>query len=174
MNIFNRIYRSTLGRIIAGLASVFSAPRSPGKDDLPEWAGMSLILGGRLFKLRRKQMAEAPALMIGDKKIARVQFTAADGGPANVDGAPVWSTSDSAVLGLTPASDGMSCVIEAKARGVAELGISADADLGQGIESLTGSVEVAVLGGKATGMVFSFEDVPAEEGAGGTDGAPSA
>lgn len=63
------------------------------------------------------------------------------GRPAAVDGVPVWASSDDTVLSVTPAADGMSAVVDTVAAGTARITVSADADLGAGVTTITGVSE---------------------------------
>jgi hypothetical protein len=63
------------------------------------------------------------------------------GNPAPVDGVPVWATSDATVVAVTAAADGMSAVAPGIAAGVARLTVTADADLGSGVQTITGVSE---------------------------------
>ena len=64
------------------------------------------------------------------------------GRPARVDGIPVWASSDETVLHIVPAGDGMSAVVHTVAPGgPARISISADADLGAGVQEITGVSE---------------------------------
>lgn len=65
----------------------------------------------------------------------------ARGEPAPVDGVPVWASSDETVLRVTPAADGMSAVVDTVAAGTARVTVSADADVGAGVVTLTGVSE---------------------------------
>ncbi len=67
--------------------------------------------------------------------------TNAAGQPANVDGVPVWASSDETVLTVVAGADGMSAVIDTVAPGTARVTVSADADLGAGTVPLTGVTE---------------------------------
>lgn len=58
--------------------------------------------------------------------------------PARVDGVPVWASSDETVITVVAAADGMSAVIDTVAPGTARVTVTADADLGAGVETLTG------------------------------------
>jgi hypothetical protein len=71
-----------------------------------------------------------------------LKVTDAKGRPAKVDGVPVWASSDATVLTVTPSADGMSAVVDTVAPGgPARITVSADADLGAGVISLTGVTE---------------------------------
>lgn len=87
-------------------------------------------------------------------------ITDAQGRPAAVDGVPVWASSDSTVLAVQPAADGMSAVVNPVAAGTARITVSADADLGAGVLEITGvSEDVNVTIGtahQATTMVLNL------------------
>lgn len=69
-------------------------------------------------------------------------ITNAAGQPAPVDGVPVWATSDATVISVVAAADGMSAVVAAVAPGgPARITVTADADLGAGVSTITGVSE---------------------------------
>lgn len=78
------------------------------------------------------------------------------GNPASLDGNPSWTVSDSAILTVTPATDGLSAVVEAVGPiGTAiQVTVSADADLGEGVRTITSVLEVNVVGGEANGFTI--------------------
>lgn len=79
------------------------------------------------------------------------------GNPAPVDGVPAWSASGDLVT-VTPATDGMSAVVRPNAAGAVgsvQVSVTADADLGEGIETITGVLDVDVVGGKAVSLATS-------------------
>jgi hypothetical protein len=83
----------------------------------------------------------------------------AHGNPAQIDGAPAWSVSDTALLAVNVAADGLSADIQAVgALGHAQVVVSADADLGEGIETISGILEVEIVAGRAVSLT-----VPAGE-----------
>jgi len=64
-------------------------------------------------------------------------FTTLAGDPATVDGAPVWVSSNPAVVDVVVSSDGMTGTINSVAVGVgAVVAVTADADLGEGVVPL--------------------------------------
>lgn len=95
--------------------------------------------------------------------VARLTFMDKKGRPAKVDGAPVWSVDRADILVLTPAADGMSCTITtpdtlpADPTLTAVVTAEADADLGEGVRSLTITGDVEVVGGEAGTAVMSFD-----------------
>ncbi|MES2146705.1 MAG: hypothetical protein V4491_02535 [Pseudomonadota bacterium] len=68
-------------------------------------------------------------------------ITKADGTAASVDGVPVWASSDATVLAVTPSADGMSAVVDTVAPGTGRITVTADADLGAGVKTITGVSE---------------------------------
>lgn len=73
-----------------------------------------------------------------------VAFKTAAGHQAVVDGVPVWST-DGDAIALDVAADGLSAVARAVADGDAVVTVAADADLGAGVQSITGSLAIRVV-----------------------------
>lgn len=78
------------------------------------------------------------------------------GQPASVDGTPEWLSDNTDVLALTPSPDGMSCdVVAVGIPGTAKVQVSADADLGAGVESLVGTLDVSVIAAPATAITLT-------------------
>ena len=71
------------------------------------------------------------------------------GKPAQVDGVPVWSSSDPAKVEVAASDDGLSCVAKALNNGTVQISVSADADLGDGIRALTGTLDLEIVSGEA-------------------------
>jgi hypothetical protein len=71
------------------------------------------------------------------------------GKPAQVDGVPVWSSSDPAKVEAVASDDGLSCVAKALNNGTVQIGVSADADLGDGVRTLTGTFDLEIVSGEA-------------------------
>ena len=79
-----------------------------------------------------------------------VAFVDARGNAAPVDGVPVWSVSDSTVLSIAPAADGMSAdIVAAGPLGASQVSVTADADLGSGNIPVVGTLDVTVVGSQA-------------------------
>lgn len=93
----------------------------------------------------------------------KVAFADKAGNAAAVDGAPVWTSSDETVLTVAAATDGLSAVATATGKlGTAQVSVSADADLGSGTTTLTGTLDVTVLAGSAVSAVVSA-DAPTDK-----------
>ena len=75
------------------------------------------------------------------------------GNPAQVDGVPEWSVSDSAMLTVVPSSDGLTAVVSTVGPiGTAQVTVTADADLGEGLVSISGVLDVTITGSQATSL----------------------
>lgn len=95
-----------------------------------------------------------------DQKFPSVALTItnAKGDPVPVDGVPVWASSDSTVLSVSPAADGMSADVETVAPGTARITVSADADTGTGVSTITGVSEdiIVTLGPSSQASILSL------------------
>lgn len=74
----------------------------------------------------------------------------AAGNPAHVDGVPLWSVSDPNVLSITTSDDGLSAtVVTLGPLGTSQVSVAADADLGAGVRTLTGILDIEVVAAEA-------------------------
>ncbi len=80
----------------------------------------------------------------------------AAGNPAPVDGVPTWSSSDESVLVLTVSDDGLSAEAETTGKlGTAQVNVSADADLGDGVKTIAGVLDIEVKASEAVTLDIS-------------------
>lgn len=105
--------------------------------------GKKIQLGGNMF------------LKINEKLPLSVSFADAQGNAAKVDGAPAWALSDASIGDLIVAADGMSAEFAPKAVGACKVQVNADADMGSGIKSILGELDVEVLALEAVSVVIS-------------------
>lgn len=85
------------------------------------------------------------------------------GHPAQVDGTPEWSTSNSAVCTVEPTADGLSALVKAAADlGTVQVSVTADADLGAGYVPISGVLDIEVVGGGAA-TVSIIAGTPTEQ-----------
>lgn len=95
-----------------------------------------------------------------DQVSASLVIKDANGNPAVVDGVPIWEVSDAEIIAVTVAPDGMSAVIAAQSKpGLAQVTVTVDADLGEGVKPIIGIGEVEVVGGEATVVELQFGPV---------------
>ncbi len=79
----------------------------------------------------------------------------AKGAPATVQN-PVWASTDATVLVVTvDATDPMKANAVAGLPGVAQVKVTADADLGDGVKEISATLDVSVIGGEATGFTIT-------------------
>ena len=78
--------------------------------------------------------------------------TTAAGNPATLDGAPVWTVASGDAT-LEVATDGLSAFLVSGAADVtSQIEITADADLGEGVVTLTDVVDLAVVAAQASAL----------------------
>lgn len=98
------------------------------------------------------------ALVLTDVQKVQLSIspTSAAGNPAPVDGVPVWASSDETVLVVTASEDGMSAeAVTTGKLGKAQVNVSADADLGEGVKTITGVLDVEVKVSEAVSLTVS-------------------
>ncbi len=97
-------------------------------------------------------------MQISDEQKIRIALSPKTkaGHVARVDGVPVWSVSDLAVLELQASEDGMSVVAVAKGLGKATVSVKADADLGEGVTTIEASGDIEVLAAQASTLGLEF------------------
>ena len=77
------------------------------------------------------------------------------GNPAELDSV-VFTSSDPSVATVdADPSDPNKALIKAVAAGTAQINVSADADLGDGVNTLTGTLDLTVVAGQAVGFVIN-------------------
>jgi hypothetical protein len=73
----------------------------------------------------------------------------ASGKQATLDGAPVWEVSGGDAT-IEPSEDGLSCTLISGEVGNSQITVTADADLGEGVRSLTDTIDLAVVSAEAS------------------------
>lgn len=92
-------------------------------------------------------------------KVALEPKTAA-GNPAPVDGAPAWSVISGDAT-VEPAEDGLSAyLISSDTPSTSEIRVSADADIGEGIETIEDVIILQTVSAKATKLGLMSVGVP--------------
>jgi hypothetical protein len=94
-------------------------------------------------------------LRIDQRVTVSIQPVDRAGNPAAIDGVPVWAAATGAVA-LTPAEDGLSCVIEPVGQlGTEQVSVTCDADLGAGVRTIAGVLDIDIVAGEAVGIVIN-------------------
>lgn len=104
-----------------------------------------------------KGLGDFMTILKADEKVALGPVRPVDrkGNPAPIDGVPTWSVSDPTIISLDIAADGLSAVaIAAGPVGLCQVNVSADADLGDGVETISGTVDFQVVAAKAVGLAI--------------------
>jgi hypothetical protein len=103
-------------------------------------------------------------------KRAPVSFVIRDkfGNDATIDGVPAWASSNPPALAVEPAADGRSAVVRALGPiGTAQITVTVDADLGDGIRELVGVALIDSISGEANVMALTIgpeeDDVPTDD-----------
>jgi len=99
----------------------------------------------------------ADFILTDEQKVSvAVSFVDAAGNPAVVEGAPVWASSDPAILTVVPAADGLSAVVSTVGPlGTAQISVKADADLSPGITEIVGVQGFQVVASQAVAANFA-------------------
>lgn len=88
-----------------------------------------------------------------EKVALSVTPVTAAGNPAKVDGAPAWSSSDESVVTVEAAADGLSAyAISTGKLGTAQVNVKADADLGDGVKEIVGTLDIEVQASEAVSL----------------------
>lgn len=98
-----------------------------------------------------------PTVVLTDEQKVHlaIQPVTASGNPAVVDGVPEWAASDPAVVALIVAADGLSAdATTVGPVGASQVSVSADADLGSGIRTISGVLDVQVVAAEAASLAF--------------------
>lgn len=82
----------------------------------------------------------------------------AQGNPAPVDGAPTWSNPANGDFTLAPADDGLSCFfVSGSTVGDFIYQVDADADMGQGVQTITKQFTAHVTSPMASQLIATFD-----------------
>lgn len=134
----------------------------PGVRDLGEQAGPVQTSWQHAGK-RRGRKVMALTMTDSQQCTLTVAFLDKKGNPAPTDGPPEWLVDNPNVLTLTPAPDGLSCLVVAVGPlGSAVVSVKADADLGSGVVEIVGTLDVTITGGTATTVTIT-PGTPAEQ-----------
>src|SRR5689334_1818426 len=89
------------------------------------------------------------------------KFLDRKGKPAPVDGVPTWASSNEAAASVVPDPNGLSAMVVAQGVGDYSVSVSADADMGEGVRTITAQDTGSVTQGEAA--TVGFDVGPVEE-----------
>jgi len=85
------------------------------------------------------------------KVLVTLAPTTAAGNPATLDGTPSWTVKEGDAI-VEPAPDGLSCTLISGTVGNSVIEVSADADLGEGVATITDTIDLAVVSAQASSL----------------------
>jgi len=97
-------------------------------------------------------------ILPNDQKVtASIQPVDSKGNPAQIQGPAQWSSSNDNIASLQNiAADGLSAdVIPGATLGTCQINVQGDADLGTGVTTITGVLDVQVVAGAAVGFTIT-------------------
>lgn len=95
-------------------------------------------------------------LKVNQKLPLTIEIKDKFGNAAQVDGAPAWSLTDPALGALVVDASGMSAEFTpAGTVGTLQVQVSADADLGEGVKTILGSLDLELLSGEAVTVAIA-------------------
>lgn len=97
------------------------------------------------------------AFVLRDDQRVTVSITPVDarGNAAQLGSVPAW-VDGTGQTDLEPSADGLSCIITPKGvLGTTQISVSADADLGDGVVTITGVLDLEVIAGQAVGFAIN-------------------
>ena len=104
----------------------------------------------------------AENLQVGHYATVSVQWVDQQGRPAKVDGLTTWATTDATVLSCAVSTGNpLIANCQAIAIGTAQVQATADADLGEGVKTITSTIDVSVIQGEAVGGQMKLQDMGA-------------
>lgn len=113
---------------------------------------ISVATGGRVMSGPLTEERMALVLTVTQEADLSVVAVDARGNVAHVAD-PRWSSSDEGVVAVVPSDDGMSAIVRAAGpTGNAQVVFRCDADLGEGVVELMGTLDVEVVAGQAVSV----------------------
>ena len=99
------------------------------------------------------------AIQLTDEQqvVLRARAVTEAGNDAGIEGDPVWSVSDEALLTITP--NGFECTVVTNGPlGTATVTVTGDSDLGEGVSEITGEMEVEVIAAPAASIEVTNDE----------------
>jgi hypothetical protein len=104
----------------------------------------------------KKRKVKTMFLKVTQSLPLTIEIKDAKGNPAKVDGAPEWAVTDEALATLEVSPDGFTATVTPMGPlGSVKVQVTADADLGEGVKSILGELDIDFLAGDATTIALS-------------------
>ena len=106
----------------------------------------------------------ASTMQVGSRATVSVQWKDSGGNIVKVDGPTTWESSVPATLQCTPASGNpqIANLYAPGPVGAAQIHATADADLGEGVKTVTATADITVISGEAESGEITFTPVDAK------------
>ena len=98
-------------------------------------------------------------LKVGQSVPLTVHPKTSEGQECQVDGTPVWDSNGTAGVSLQADLDGRTCLVTALAPGIAEIHVSADADLGEGLRAIKAGLSIRVIQPEAVELAIEAGEI---------------
>ena len=98
-------------------------------------------------------------LKVGQSVSLTVHPKTSEGQECQVDGTPVWDSNGTAGVSLQADLDGRTCLVTALAAGIAEIHVSADADLGEGLRAIKAGLSLRVIQPEAVELAIEAGEI---------------
>jgi len=98
-------------------------------------------------------------LKVGQSVSLTVHPKTSEGQECQVDGTPVWDSNGTAGVSLQADLDGRTCLVTALAAGIAEIHVSADADLGEGVRAIKAGLSLRVIQPEAVELAIEAGEI---------------
>lgn len=143
-----------LAALLAGIAGFIAGRASAGKKKYKRNERIrftSVTIDGNTIKGDIMSF-----ILKADQKVSvSIQPVDKFGNPATVDGAPVWVDA-TGQTNVVASDDGLTAVITPNgAVGTTQINVTADADLGDGVVTIAGVLDLEVVAGSAVALVIN-------------------
>lgn len=117
--------------------------------------GPTVAVRLKMLDENKKEITMGLTIAADKKRTLSIAPVDAKGRPAKIDGVPVWDVTPTGGVSLFPSTDGLSCDIVWLDARQQVVSVQADADLGAGVKTITGSLDVETLSAEAVGFTIN-------------------
>lgn len=121
---------------------------------LPPLPAIRFIFSGQIEGQEKQENIMSLLMTDVQKSTLSIAPVDAKGNPAPVEaGSVAWSAADNTLVTLTPSADGLSCDCAAAGPlGTTQVNVQADADLGAGVTTIAGTLDVQIAASQAVSL----------------------
>lgn len=135
--------------ILIGAASAAAIAALKKGGNQKDRAAVALV-----WYVNHREFGGSMLLLTNNQKVTlSIKPVDAYGNPARVDGVPEWTTSDATIGTLEVAGNGLAAVFTTTGPvGLTQVNVTADADLGAGVRTLSAALDINVESGEAVAL----------------------